>query len=154
MKKLVIICIFLLSSCSTLTKDKWLGKNKTKETLAQQINETHLAERTLLMKDSSDATIEFTIWPKGDFRYAPEKGFEGEAFKVEFKGKQYRLIKSGDLSVSKKETTTQLKFQKEQVAKLKGKKVERIGMDYGIGFLLLLLILIGLWSFRKKLSSG
>ncbi|RZJ17275.1 MAG: hypothetical protein EON51_17890, partial [Acinetobacter sp.] len=109
MKKLIIIGLAFCSiGCGTLKKDKLFSKHITKETLASEIEETLKVQRSINIRDSSDNNLEFIIWPKGPFTFSPSTGFVGEAFKMEVKGKQARLLELSELTTANKQATTGL----------------------------------------------
>ncbi|RZK51207.1 MAG: hypothetical protein EOO91_21150 [Pedobacter sp.] len=150
---MMIICAFLVLGCGSLNKHKLFSKHITKETLASEIEETLKVQRSINIRDSSDNNLEFIIWPKGPFTFSPSTGFVGEAFKMEVKRKQARLLELSELTTANKQATTRLKQAKEAVVKQKEKKVEWEGKSYGLG-VLVLAIAVGLWLVWKRLKLG
>ncbi|RYF26686.1 MAG: hypothetical protein EOO42_00945 [Flavobacteriales bacterium] len=152
MKKLMIIALASWSlGCGSLNKDKLFSKGITKETLRKESTETIEVQQTINIKDSSDATMKLTIWPKGPFTFSAANGFAGEAFKMEVKGKHVQLIQKRELTSVKRGSTSKQKLQKESVIKLKEKQVKWEGTGYEVGFLLLVVLAIVAWIVWKKM---
>jgi len=150
MKWIFYMGLVFLCGCSTLTKDKFAAKSINNEQLTKTIEETTVSHRSIKIKDSSDAIIEFTLLPKGKFKLSPVTGFEGEAFSLSFKGKHSSLIQSKETFSLTKNSVAKMKLQKGSVTKLKEKQLEREGMKYNIGIFLLIAITIAIWYVWKK----
>ncbi|RZK37640.1 MAG: hypothetical protein EOO90_24730 [Pedobacter sp.] len=130
------------------------SKSISKESLVTETTERTELQQTINIRDSTSNMMELTIWPKGPFTFSPATGFAGEAFKMEWKGKQSSLIQKSELSSVKRSATTKQKLQKERVVKLKEKQVGWEGMGYGILLLIVVVVVIGVWLLRKRLKMG
>lgn len=153
MKRIIFIYVICLFGCGTLMKDKNNSKTVDHLRLMNMSNERVVSHGSTIVKDSSDATVNLIIWPKGEFVFNPVNGFKGEAVKMEWKGKQAHFTQSSTQSTSKRKATMQQELQKEQVAKLKEKTVESKAKNYGFGFLFLLLVIILIWYNKNWLTN-
>ncbi|RZK54479.1 MAG: hypothetical protein EOO91_15850 [Pedobacter sp.] len=151
MKKVMMItCACLWLGCGTINKDKLFSKNITSESLAMESTQALELQQTINIRDSTSNMMELTIWPKGPFTFSPATGFAGEAFKMEWKGKQSSLVEFNKVTSTSKQATIRLKQKKKSVAKLKQKKVEWEGIRYGVGIWMAVVLAIGIWLVRKR----
>ncbi|SFA42201.1 hypothetical protein SAMN04488511_10312 [Pedobacter suwonensis] len=96
--KCLAACTLLLSACATPKSKKMLHEQdlEVKHDSRESNSEQSWAKSNTLLLDTSNSEYVVQITPLGKFFYSAEKGFEGMAEKVVFRGKaNHRRILQG-----------------------------------------------------------
>lgn len=146
-----LFVLLLFASCSTLNrKTKLLNQSSTDKITA--VHSQQLAKETLtILTDSSYNEVEIELLPNGKFNYSLAKGFEGEASKVKIKQKATALHTTQVASKLQLQSNASLQQNQINQIEVREKQVKRLGINWWI--LSLLLLIIFAWLYRKLIKN-
>jgi hypothetical protein len=159
----IISFSFCLAGCGLL-RNSSKYTSETEDKSLDHANSKFLKEKemrtelniTSHFKDSANHNYEIQIWPKGTFSLSEDKGFIGQAERIQVKGKSGRLT-NGGITSRKLEQSKEGLLLADQQSKLKvtGKKElsKQTSPSWKVTLISALLILGVVWWIGKRLSA-
>lgn len=140
-----------LWGCGTLRKEGFNTKHTTRQSGTQLHTLAAQSQSFQIIKDSAQATVEVTLWPKGSFTYSAN-GFTGEASKVFIKGKTSLWLNQQNQQLRSTTQSHQTKSRVRSTAKQAMQTKEKKLPFLSIGQILLILLVLALayWIYRKR----
>ena len=142
MNKLIGILFLILVGCGTRFKDRSLIKAKSAMNIVQLNEKVSISHLSTAVNDSIEKLMEYTILPKGKFKYSTQLGFEGEAAQVFVREKQKQVVKKQQSANAIEQSQTELKTQQNFTQQASHSVKETKKFNYGIGITLAVLILL------------
>jgi hypothetical protein len=99
---IITLTVVTLAACQLLKKDKLTLKRLSQQEELQVTEQRNIVseQSQLLLIDSSRHDYTMMLWPKGNFKFTVNNGFEGEAEKVILIGKhtKQQILKTSNES--------------------------------------------------------
>ena len=150
MNKLPVILFLILVGCGTRFRDRSLIKARSAMDMAQLNDKVSISHLSTAVNDSVEELREYTILPKGQFKYSTQLGFEGEATQVFVRERQKQVIKTQQLANAIEQSRTELKTHKNSNQQVSHSVKETKKLNYGIGITFFVLILLWIWYLVRR----
>ncbi len=148
---MALFCLLSLWSCGTLRKEGFNTKHTTRLSGTQLHTLEAQSQSFQIIKDSTQATVEVTLWPKGSFTYSAN-GFTGEASKVLIKGKTSQWLNQQNQQMRSTKQSSQTKSRvitkSKQAVAIKEKKLPFLSL--GKSAVMLLILILGYIVYHKR----